>query len=164
MEDLKKNPAHLTQKSKRKETSLARRQGGESRRLSTGRLGGWSARGHNLCSLEAVWLIRVQVLIAHASPQLISHADQDEQNQHREADEQQQVELGFSEVEHGSARMSGLMVERVGLGSFALGRAMQRAQLLTSRPPRFAGLACRKFADRGRSDAGLRRDLGLADA
>ena len=103
----KKNPAHLTQPSKRQKTSLARRQGGESRRLSTGQLGDGvgSARGHNLCSLEAVRLVGVEVLITHTPPQLDDHEDQDEQHEHQGADEQQQVELGFSEVEHGSARL-----------------------------------------------------------
>lgn len=108
----KKNPAHLTQPSKRQKTSLARRQGGESRRLSTGQLGDGvgSARVHNLCSLEAVRLVGVEVLITHTPPQLDNHEDQDEQHEHRRADEQQQVELGFSEVEHGSARLSALFL------------------------------------------------------
>lgn len=101
----KKNPAHITQPSKRQKASLARRQGGESRRLSTGRLGGGSARVHNLCSLEAMRLVGVEVLITHTPPQLDHHVDQDEQHEHRGADEQQQVELCFSEVEHGSAQL-----------------------------------------------------------
>lgn len=83
----KKNPAHLTQPSKRQKTSLARRQGGESRRLSTGQLGDGvgSARGHNLCSLEAVRLVGVEVLVTHTPPQLDDHEDQDEQHEHRGA-------------------------------------------------------------------------------
>lgn len=76
--------------------------------VCAGRGDGDSLRAHNLCSLEAVGLVWVEVLVTHTPPQLDDHADQDEQHEHRGADEQPQVELGFSEVEHGSTLLGWL--------------------------------------------------------